>query len=775
MKCSIEVATGGSFYECSELFPESENSAVLEVFNLSSGIAPVSVNGSYECSLMVEAAPVPDTLSGKCGFSKMLLTWDYGWKFLWPALPIGVPMYILKRYHIGSPRNWMPAFIIVPNVIFYMFLGAEGLLDGLTPVESMVGCGKVSPSCPHGNYNWFFPSSSSHDFREPYAKWDNQKIRWDAVMSTMPVLILMTIIVSIDVLLKLAGTEKQLQVSLNMNREMLVSGAGTLLNTAFFGAPGYAQTKFSVINFAIVRDASNRVPAVCCALFNAAMYFSGFPLINYLPRFFLSGLLIFAGAGFVVENLYDARETLSPLEFGAVWIIVTTNAFYGLLPAVVVGIILSSLIFAVKYSQTPVLKHIVTGRDYQSKVIRTHHLDWKLQQLGNQILIMRLQGFIFFGTASKLQDRVQELFDLRDQWTADVGVKNPPEVNEAHAVRYLILDFESVSDLDSTGVFAFTKLIRLCKERDIMLLFTEMLPGIKTKLIEKYQVVPESIYMPNLDDAFEYCEELMLEWAAGVRSLWYRAECIERIHRGRMFAKALHASALADLFPRGTVSITQMLKYCQRATLPAKSVLMREGERRREMFIMQAGRIKCFASNGRENLLDRHVSTITSGSFLNEEGLFMGIISEVTAVVEEEATVITLDADNFATMQIDDPDIAIAVQSAVIRSVATSRDRLQREMRAVLGREERQEESDRAEAQRAAEESDMLQKANEILHGFHVERLEPRELLGGSVPVDRRGTVDMHGTMLSPTDNPLGGSGDIEKQGAEEGEGGDLI
>ena len=69
----------------------------------------------------------------------------------------------------------------------------------------------------------------------------------------------------------------------------------------------------------------------------------------------------------------------------------------------------------------------------------------------------------------------------------------------------------------------------------------------------------------------------------------------------------------------------------------------------------------------------------------------------------------------------------------------------------------------------------MLQKANEILHGFHVERLEPRELLGGSVPVDRRGTVDMHGTMLSPTDNPLGGSGDIEKQGAEEGEGGDLI
>ena len=53
------------------------------------------------------------------------------------------------------------------------------------------------------------------------------------------------------------------------------------------------------------------LPSVC-GLFNAAMFLSGFPLINYLPRFFLAGLLIFAGAGFIVENLFDARSTLSP-------------------------------------------------------------------------------------------------------------------------------------------------------------------------------------------------------------------------------------------------------------------------------------------------------------------------------------------------------------------------------------------------------------------------------------------------------------------------------
>ena len=505
----------------------------------------------------------------------------------------------------------------------------------------------------------------------------------------------MVIIVSIDVLLKLAGTEKQLQVSLNMNREMMVSGSGTLLNAAFFGAPGYGQTKFSVINFAIVRDATNRVPTAVCALFNAAMYFSGFPLINYLPRFFLSGLLIFAGAGFIVENLWDARETLSPSEFAAVWIIVISNAFYGLLPAVIVGIILSSLIFAVKYSRIQVIKYTVTRRDYQSNVIRAYHTDWKLQQLGDQILVMRLQGFIFFGTASKLQDKIGEMFALRDLWKTQrhlemiaPGTKNSDEVNTAHAVKYLILDFDAVSDIDSTGMFAFTKLLRMCKEQGIIMLFTDMLPGVKNKLIDKYQVVPESHYMPLLDDAVEYCEELVLEWAAGVRSQWYKVPCMQEIYKKRMFNRAMEVTTLADLFPRGSISVTQLLTYCERQTLAPKTLVITEGDRARKLFIMQTGRIKCFTSSGSTNPMATHVKTITSGSFLNEEGLFMGVASEVTAVVEEEATIISLDQDSFERMQTDDPAITIAIQNSVIQSVAAARDRLSRELAAIEGRDE---------------------------------------------------------------------------------------
>lgn len=66
----------------------------------------------------------------------------------------------------------------------------------------------------------------------------------------------------------------------------------------------------------------------------------------------------------------------------------------------------------------------------------------------------------------------------------------------------------------------------------------------------------------------------------------------------------------------------------------------------------------------------------------------MGVASDVTAVVEEEATIISLDKDSFERMQIDDPAITIAIQNSVIQSVAAARDRLSRELAAIEERDE---------------------------------------------------------------------------------------
>ena len=54
------------------------------------------------------------------------------------------------------------------------------------------------------------------------------------------------------------------------------------------------------------------------------MWLSGFMLINYLPRFLLGGLLLYAACPFLVDNLITTYWHMSKKEFLVIWFIVLT-------------------------------------------------------------------------------------------------------------------------------------------------------------------------------------------------------------------------------------------------------------------------------------------------------------------------------------------------------------------------------------------------------------------------------------------------------------------
>lgn len=60
------------------------------------------------------------------------------------------------------------------------------------------------------------------------------------------------------------------------------------------GSPAYSQTKFNVLSYTVTHSTVTRLPSLVCATFMGVLFFSGLPLINYLPRFMLSGLLVFS-------------------------------------------------------------------------------------------------------------------------------------------------------------------------------------------------------------------------------------------------------------------------------------------------------------------------------------------------------------------------------------------------------------------------------------------------------------------------------------------------
>jgi MFS superfamily sulfate permease-like transporter len=155
-----------------------------------------------------------------------------------------------------------------------------------------------------------------------------------------------------------------------------------------------------MINFAITNDAQERRPTIVVAVMCGILWFVGFPVINYLPRFFLAGLLIYAGLPFL-EMVVQAYWRVTKKEFVTILIILIVNAVTGLveatksrtlLIAVGVGFLLSAFTFILQYAKTSVIRDSLLGQDYQSSVVRVYQEQKLVERLGIRYAIVELEG-----------------------------------------------------------------------------------------------------------------------------------------------------------------------------------------------------------------------------------------------------------------------------------------------------------------------------------------------------------------------------------------------
>jgi hypothetical protein len=140
--------------------------------------------------------------------------------------------------------------------------------------------------------------------------------------------------------------------------------------------------------------------------------------------------------------------------------------------------------------------------------------------------------------------------------------------------------------------------------------------------------------------AVERCEEELLAWAREIRERWFRVPQLRALRQRLALQSALDLSAVRDLFPRGSISISQLQKYCSREVLAPRTVLIAEGSCERRLFLQVSGRVKVFCSMGTNNPMAEHVATVAGGSFVNEEGFFLAAPSDVTVVVVRSALAI---------------------------------------------------------------------------------------------------------------------------------------
>ena len=85
-----------------------------------------------------------------------------------------------------------------------------------------------------------------------------------------------------------------------------------------------------------------------------------------------------------------------------------------------------------------------------------------MQEQGEQIYILRLQSYLFFGTANNLLEHIrQRLINT-----------NLPKI------KFLVIDFKQIEGVDSSAVVSFIKMKQLAQKFSAFLILTNLSPAI---------------------------------------------------------------------------------------------------------------------------------------------------------------------------------------------------------------------------------------------------------------------------------------------------------
>ncbi len=552
-----------------------------------------------------------------------------GWLMTSGALNIiaGTPLTLegLARFQADPMRPEIAAGVIIALVLF---MAARVPQAVLIPVVMGVATLTITLFLQSGLCRgahctpeaWLFADIGKGQWRAP----------WDITLSTadlmtlfesLPSMLVVAFVGVLTVLLSVASLELTYRREFDLNRitrlHALVAGVAAL-SGGFAGVISIGRTS---INRSTGGGAlANTVSAALCL---ATLLGAG-PLIAHVPRAALGGLVLFLGLGMLKQWLWDQRRTMSALELGQILLILALVANFGFMVGFSAGLMISCIVFVVTYSRLP-LTNLATNLSLVTSAVARPKQDMEcLRAHGAKTLLYRMGGYVFFGSASKIESV------FRDMDTA---------------VEAVILDFSKVSGFDSSAIGVFQRILRRYHGHAVRFHFVhgeDNTEGVYA--ISPNKQSEQIVFHASLDHALEMAEEDMLGRWASLRDA---------------------TSSLA--FLGDTTQQVAFLAYCDQQNIARGALLCAEHDLSDEIFFIASGSLEVVkaAATGTVRLAKLH-----AGAMVGELAFYTGEARTAAIAAATEATVYILSRDSLAKMRTEDPALAHAFDHMVIRKIS---------------------------------------------------------------------------------------------------------
>ncbi len=454
------------------------------------------------------------------------------------------------------------------------------------------------------------------------------QVDWHMIASQATNLLAAAMISIIALLLSVSALELIAQKDMDPRRELTVMGIANLASGLLGSTVAYHY--LGVSSLAQRMNAKSRLVGVIVILMLIIVLLSGATLLALIPKFMVGGLLLFLGGSFLLEWVYDAWFRLPKLDYFLVIAILVVVGSVGFLQGVAVGILGAIVLFTINYGHIDAVNNVLSGANFRSNMERPMEHYRKLHDMGGQVYILRLQGFIFFGTAQGLLNRIRERINDRSE-----GV-----------LKYIILDFHRVNALDSSAVLSILRIHQLTKVNNIHLILTEVADDIQKKFGRrelKEGTEELLLYFPTLDHGAEWCETRILN--TDPSSMIIRAASMQ--------------GQLTNIF--GKELAERFITYLVREEILEWHTVFHQGDPPDSILFIESGQLSAQLEVSKGTFI--RLRSMGAGTVVGEIAVYLNQPRTATITATKPSVVYRLSVEALRKIERTDPEVAIRLHN----------------------------------------------------------------------------------------------------------------
>ncbi|KAI0065142.1 hypothetical protein BV25DRAFT_1799226 [Artomyces pyxidatus] len=598
---------------------------------------------------------------------------------LWsPALGLAVLLRLITmRWHhqLVLPICGWTHFIIIPILFYIVVLSAR--LD--------------LPTLRHEG--WLFDVAASEEsWYNFYSYFDFTKTRWGPLWSTMPTQLALLFFNILHPPLNVPALAVSLDQDVDTNKELVAHGYSNLLAGLFGTVPNYLVYVNTLLFYRV--GGTTRISGFLLAGATVVLLLVGTGPIAYIPIMVVGALIFVLGIDLVKEALWDTRHRVSRQEYVTIASIMIAMTVWDFVIGVLFGIIVSCLFFVVQNSQRRSIRAIHSGETVMSAVRRPSAHRAYIREVSKQTTVLRLQGFLFFGTITHVEETIRALVE-GPSW-------------ERNPIQFLIVDLSLVAGVDMSSAEAFVRVQRLLAAKRIVLVFCGIVAESSVKrALESVDLflLPGVELFETMNDAMEWTENVYLRaWFlsrkaetkpvvlpgrqdgvnldlheslpnsprrsqlrdAGWRTIPHRTfpERAPLSDTGEPYNTLVQAfSSYGELDP---VIFRPIVTYLEHISLPEGLILWRQGDPSDGLYVIESGVLR--ATYQFTDHTPAIEESMVAGTLAGELSALSGLERNATVAVERQAVVWKLSAQNLRKMQDEQPELARTFTALVLKA-----------------------------------------------------------------------------------------------------------